>query len=363
MNIGRKMMGPIGLDVGSTRIKAVQLRHGPTGPELVHATSIQRMRAGEPFGPAEAARLAGVLRRQGFVGHRVVTSLPPGKLLSGVMELPPVSSGAPLDLIARQELARATKSDPGAIEVSWWVLPGGARAAEGTHAMAVGCKHEDALELLDAMSAADLDVLAIDAPATALATAVAPMSGSAGELSGMVDIGHSGAMVVMLLGRMVVYERVLGECGVGRLLDGLAARLGAERADAEVLLKSVGCRGNSAGGEPHPGRRSTDEEDVRADVRAVATGFVDALIGELRLSMSYAMRRFDAPMPRVLLTGGAAAMPGLGERVSEQLDVECRVPGLADVCAVEQDRVPSALGPEGMLALGLALHSGSEGRS
>ncbi|MBY0313311.1 MAG: pilus assembly protein PilM [Phycisphaerales bacterium] len=356
-------MGPIGLDVGSTRIKAVQVRHAPTGPELVHSTSIQRIRACEEFGPADAARLAGVLRRQGFEGQRVVMCMPPGKLLSGVMELPPVSSGAPLDQIARQELARATKSDPGAIEVSWWVLPGGARAAEGTHAMAVGCRHEDAFALLDTMEAAQMDVLAIDAPATALAAAVAPMSGSGGELSGVVDIGHSGAMVVMLLGRMVVYERVLGECGVGRLIDGLAKRLGIDRGDAEVLLTSVGCRGVNTGQEAHPARRTTDDEGVRADVRAAASGFADALIGELRLSMSYAMRRFDAPMPRVLLTGGAAAMPGLAERVSEQLDVECRVPGLVEVCAADEQVAPRALGPEGMLALGLALHSGSGGHS
>lgn len=361
MKFGRAKIGPIGVDVGSTRIKAVQLRHLPGGPELVRSASIPRLPSDGAFGPAEASRLAGVLRRQGFAGDRVVACIPPGKLLSGVMELPPMSSGAPLDQIARQELARATKCDPAQIEVSWWVLPGGVRAAEGTHAMAVGCRHEDALALMDAMSAAGLDVLAIDAPATALAAAVAPMSGSAGELSSVVEIGHSSSILIMLLGRMVVYERVLAECGAGRLIDGLAARLGIDGADAEVLLRSVGCGNAQQSDETHLARRSTDEEDMNAEVRSAASAFTDTLIGELRLSAAYAMRRFDVQIARVLMAGAAAAMPGLVQRVGEQLEVECRAPGLREACSVVAQDGLEPLGPEGMLALGLALHSGSEG--
>lgn len=360
MTLRRSRIGPIGLDIGSSRVKAVQVRHSASGPQLLHAANIPRLKAGEPLSHADAARLGGVLRRQGFVGDRVVVCMPPAKMLSSVMELPPVSSGAPLEQIARQELARASKCEPGGIELAWWVLPGGARAAEGTHAMAVGCRHEDAFAVLDVLGAGGLDVLAIDAPTTALATAVAPLTGDAQDLAAVVEIGSSGAQLIILLGRTVVYERLLAEFGTERLIDGLATRIGVAREDAMTLLCSNGCGAWDKNAEHAPARRSSDIADVSADVSSIATTYADALVGELRLSASYAMRRFDAEMPRVLMTGAAAAMPGLVQCVRSRLKTDCRMVGVADACSIEGFEGSVIPGPESVLALGLALNNEKE---
>ncbi len=355
----RAKMSPIGLDVGSTRVKAVQVQLGATGPRVYRVASLPRLKCGQPLEAGECVRLSEVLRRKGFAGDRVVTCVPRGQLLSNVMELPPASSGAPLDQIARQELARASKCEPTGIELAWWALPGGARAAEGTHAMAVGCRHEDALALIDVLAAADLDVTVLDAPMTALARATAPMLGDPAELAGILDIGHSAAALIITLGRTVVYERELSESGVGRLLASVTARLGIASDDAEVLLRGVGCL--EVGREPdQPSRRRSDLDDVNADISAMTRSHADALAAEVRLSAAYAMRRFDAAMSRMLLTGAGAALPGVAEHLGPQTGVLCRVVRLSDVCGADSAASADDAGPEHVLALGLALHLDKE---
>ncbi len=111
---------PIGLDVGSRWIKAVQISHTRDGLEVCAATRLRRTRTTPELGPAEADSLVGVLSRQGFQGERFVLSAPQGRLLRLGFELPPRESGAPLAMLARAELARVGKCDQTAMEMCWW---------------------------------------------------------------------------------------------------------------------------------------------------------------------------------------------------------------------------------------------------
>ena len=138
MNLTRRIAySPIGIDVGARAIKAVQLVHARDGSSMHAAASIPRLKRNEDQGPAEMLRVLGVLRRQGFVGSRAVLCVPAGKTLSGVIELPARTPGQPalpaaaLDAIARQELARACKREPHAIELNWWELPSPAGGGAG----------------------------------------------------------------------------------------------------------------------------------------------------------------------------------------------------------------------------------------
>ena len=183
---------PIGLDIGARRIKAAQWTLSRAGARLTAAACIDRAAPGAPLNADEAASIRGVLERQGFAGRRVVASAPATRVLTSVLELPPKSSGAPLEHIARIELARANGVSPDGMEMAQWELPSGTRAVEGTHVFAIALRHADADAMLDALEAAGLHAKAIDMGLLGLAR-LAIRQNNQGEraVTGLLDLGAS----------------------------------------------------------------------------------------------------------------------------------------------------------------------------
>src|SRR5687768_9086098 len=78
---------PIGLDIGSRRVKAVQLEHSTqssSGWRVAAVACVNRTTPGQPLAPDEASRLWDTLDRLGFQGNRVVMAAPSDKVISGM---------------------------------------------------------------------------------------------------------------------------------------------------------------------------------------------------------------------------------------------------------------------------------------
>jgi len=361
MKLSRMSYSPIGLDVGSKAIKAVQLVRSGRDAAVHAAARIPRGQRVTDLTPEELLRAVGVLRRQGFVGRRAVASVPPAVMLSGVLELPAQSGKTliPLDVIARQELARTAKREPQSIELGWWDLPSASRSgtSQGTQGMAIGCAHDVAEALLDRLElegpggSTGFDVIALDAPPTALARACVFLAAPAPELTAVLDLGWNCTQLLIIAGDTPVYERTIADSGARLLVAALANRVGATDELAEHLLRTVGCRSEVAQDSPEG-----DLAAASGDARAMICSHADALAAELRTSIAYTSRRFDAGLTRALLTGGVAEMPGLAERLAERAGVEVKVARVDALCPAAEGLDPSNLGPGAALALGLALH-------
>ena len=116
--------GPIGLDIGARQVKAVQLASvGRDGRRVLAAASFPRATPNQPRDADEAARVAEVLDRQGFVGRTVVVGLGPAQLMSSMLELPARAPGVPIEQIARMELARVHGRDAAGFEFAQWEVP------------------------------------------------------------------------------------------------------------------------------------------------------------------------------------------------------------------------------------------------
>src|SRR4051812_19281149 len=113
---------PIGIDVGRRTIKAVQLEPSKTaigGWRVRAAATLQRtasaaeVNAPAPSVPssAEVRQLMDVVERQGFRGQKVILAAT-DKLVTSILELPPMASQAPVEQISRMELARTLKCAP-----------------------------------------------------------------------------------------------------------------------------------------------------------------------------------------------------------------------------------------------------------
>ena len=95
-------LSPIGLDIGAAEIRAVQLCRQTAGNAVVCSAVFPRQTEpgpSRPLEPREAAWIAGVLHRRGFVGNRVSVFAPHGSCSSQIVDLPDRDSGAPADII------------------------------------------------------------------------------------------------------------------------------------------------------------------------------------------------------------------------------------------------------------------------
>ena len=238
---------PIGVDVSDGQIAAAQLRrrHGAWCVEALSA--IDRTHLGDPVGVEEARQLRSVLERQGFRGNDVVLSVPTGSLLTGILDLPPRQSGAPVDQIARMELSRMHRVQGDSFEVSYWALPESPRSSSSSQAMAVACSHDDANAVLDVFEDAGLNVLAMDAQIKAAARACRPALAPEPASTGILVIGWFTVSLAIITRNLITYERLVPDMGLGTLVGAVAKKYSLDHQGARRVLLEAGLGGYGGG--------------------------------------------------------------------------------------------------------------------
>lgn len=364
----------IGVDVGSRTVKAVQFGRERWGDgvwrivavaemprsETGHAAPPTATGAGTNGGaasaaanvhvlkPAEVARLAGTLERQGFVGSDVVLAVPTDKLATSVLDLPPRSSQAPLEQIARMELARAHRCAPDSFEMGSWDLPAAARAAKATPVMAVACSHADATALIDPFEAEGLNVRALDVRACALARACQSLLGPAGTITAMLDVGWSAANLSLLHQGVVIYARSLPDGGVCKLYQTLRARLNLDAEVIDYLLAESGL--GDAGSTQSPAQRKPP-----ADAAGLIAAHFEAAVQELKVSLQYARHQYpETSVSRLLVAGGGACIRGVASHLSRAMGIEARTAAPSDVAQWTAAVAAACESPALTLAVGLS---------
>lgn len=366
---------PIGLDAGSATVKAVQLRFDPRLGRWKLAAFCRLPRASRvggrcfgPLEPAQAQRLADVLRRQGFEGSRVVACVTPAALISAPVTLPPRSAGAPLDDIARAQAADAARVDPHSLHAVWWDVPVARRAhspgspvnpnqpgpaTEPTQGLVAAVRDHDLRAILHPLQQAGLEPVAVDSRAWALARACAPLLPPDGSIACLVDLAEHDPGLTLLADRRVVYERPLPDLTLAALRSRAAERFRVPSDLVDGLLTG------STPPEPLLG--------ARVDIlEAELNGYAAALAREIVVSIEYAAARTARRPGPVLLTGGGAALANLHDRLAKGVGAHCRVVTLPDVLDLQPEtginyaalapNAPDTPAADLLLAAGLAMH-------
>lgn len=362
---------PIGVDVSSRWIAAAQVVPAARGSCVRAAVCVARSGGAAGAGPptasdrawgrrpapdaAELARFAEVLDRRGFRGSDVVLAAPDDRLISAAMELPPRSSGAPVVELAKVELSRTHKLSPDAFEVALWEAPGAPRSgsASGGQYMAAALRHEDGEALASAFEGAGLRARAIDARAWALARACAPRTGEGA--AALLDLGESGAVLVLVQSGSVAYQRVVPEAGVDGLRAGLGASIGSSPEVIEFVL--------GGGGRERAREGSPDVEDpvwgpqLPDEAWSLIDAYVEAIAAEARAALEYVSRRLDQRgVDRLLVAGAGARVPGVVARLGVVLGVDASVASPADLGECAGEIADVCRDPRLTAAVGLAAH-------
>jgi type IV pilus assembly protein PilM len=343
--MGAQSRSAIGIDLGACAVKAVQLGRARGGWSVVAAVSTTL--PNHPLDRGGVRFLRDTLVRQGFTTQRVVLAAPTAQLEVDVLELPPRTSGAPLEQIARVELARGAKLENNLFELSCWDLPAPARAATAGTVMAVALRHEHASALLDPFQAEGFDVVAIDTRSWAMARAAASQLASDG-ITALLDIGFGSALMVLVHNGVVVYQRVLRESGVGIVLRALRDEFQLADDEAEHVLRNVGLSGRS--------EQATAFAQADRIVELVQR-YVDAMLAEIQPAFDYASHRYaESPLRSLLMCGGGAGIPGLGELLSSRISLPTSVLCPARIVECTPAIAPLCADPALTTALGLAWH-------
>lgn len=340
MNLSGFLRGPtIGVDVSARWIAAAQARAGTLRPRLEAAVCVERKSGGVPDAP-EMRRFAGVLDRHGFRGSGVVVAAPDASLMTAALELPPRHSGAPVEQLARVELARTHKRDPESFELALWDVPSPARGSDAGHYVAAALPHADAEAVIDAFEGVGLRVRAVDTRSWAMARACVPAGASAG-LSALLDLGETAAVLALVQAGQVIFQRTVTEAALDAVRTHLTGPLGLAPEVAAYVL---------GGGSASP---TTWTEEARGAIDS----YVETIAGEARAAFDYLARRAgDSGVDRLLVMGAGARVPGVVEKLAGAIGVEAVVVTPASVAEAPPGLVDAAADPRLTAALGLAVY-------
>jgi len=339
---------PIGVDFDSRYLRAAQLTPAAGGWRLQAAVRIPRVAPEQDLGDRDVVHLRSTLERLGFQGKRLVLAVPEEKLAVDVLELPPRDSRAPVDEIARSELARTHGYEAAAAEMVSWDLPHSSRAKDMTQMMAVALPHADADALLDVFDRAGLDVAVLDTHMAATIRAGRSLLPAEG-LTAVLTVGWDWALLLLWLRGTVIYRRLMPENSLRRLSEAVARNFDLPADSVDCVLEEVGLADRS--------RREGDSHVPLEALRTLIHKPINATAEAVRAAFAYAGQMYTGIGPTaVVVTGQAAAIPGVTQYLASRLDVEVRmlVPGDAVDAVPGEDE--EAGHPALTAAVGLALY-------
>ncbi|MGB0768392.1 MAG: hypothetical protein ACPGYV_11870, partial [Phycisphaeraceae bacterium] len=237
----------IGLDIGRSAIKAVQLRPSDKGPAVEGRLLIERSSGGANPTPAEAERLSRAMDRRGMSATRVVMVAPSDALVAASVDVPPMDSKVPRDKIVEMELCRTQRLTPGTFELAWWDLPKSASGATITQAHALALPHNAIEETLEILAGIDLNVIRTVSGSMAHSALAQRHPIDPRCISAVLDLGTTqGHLSLMYAGR-VVHERGLPDFNPLDVRRQFASTLGIDEPTAKRAIGRYGISDEPSG--------------------------------------------------------------------------------------------------------------------
>lgn len=299
----------VGIDVGSSAVKAVELTH--SGREVAAAAGIRPLPAKSIVKGAVADRSAvadairTLLATAGIRGRKVALSLPGGAVVAREITLPRMSPAELAGSIA-WEAERHVPFDLRDVNLDYQVVDDGgdSERRSGMVVLLVAAKKTTVAEYAAAVVQAGCVPTVVDVAAFALQNAYAMRGGfDAGGLVALLNAGASTINVNIVRGGRSVFTRDVA-AGGDACTDALRSARGLSFDEAERLKKGLPVRGARL-------------EDVEPALREV-TG--DLLLEIEKTFDFFAASRASGRVDRIVLSGGASRSAGFAAATARRFD-------------------------------------------
>lgn len=338
---------PIGLDIGSSCIKAVVLNDTKDGYELAYAGVAplpQEVIVDEVV--ADKQQLTAVLRE--LIGK---TGIKPSEaIISASGHSSVIIKRITIPLMTEEELGVSIKFeaeqyipfDINDVNIDFRILGPNPDAEGQMDVVLVAVKKNVIADYVDVVEKAGLDAVVMDVDAFALGNIYELNYGDAeGKVIALVNVGASKTNISVLQEGAPIFTR---DCSIGcnNHTDALVRELSLSREDAEQVKQ-----GHTVASAPAENAQT---------VLATAS---DEIYTELYRSFDYFKNSVsDVEISRILLSGGAALMKGFPEKMAERLGIPVEVvdPFLHIKPSNKLDQAALAeIAPMAAVAAGLAL--------
>ena len=310
--MGRKKE-TVGLDIGASSVKAVQLKPVRGGHQLVrlgiaplHPETIVDgviMDSGTVISAVQQIFTENQIKSKDVVvavsGHSVIVK----KIKVGRMKLEELEEQIPFE--AEQYVPYAIED----VNLDFQILEGTSAGANEMDVLLVAVKKDIINDYLSIISTAGLKAVVVDVDAFALQNAFEiAFEVEKEQVVGLVNLGAAVMNINILQGGLSEFTRD-SALGGTRYTESIQKMLGLSYEQAESL---------KLGGEVD-GRTY---EDARPAIEMVNT----EVAGEIRRSFDFFRSSSHSDtIHRVVLSGGCARLPGLVEYLSENLEIPCEV--------------------------------------
>jgi type IV pilus assembly protein PilM len=309
----------IGLDVGTSAVRAVSLSRGtPTHLDLFGQVDLPPgvVAEGEVVDPGAVAHaLRQLWKDTGLKGRSVRLAIASPRVIVRTVDMP-VLSDADTRAALQLQLGDYIPMAPEATVFDFQPLDGPPRPDGDERQLLLAAAPRDAVRPLgEAVRQAGLRVEHVDVAANALARLVRPVHPDlpgGGGCEAIASIGAGAIVVTTVNGRgEPVFSRTITNVSGRHVTDRIATELSIPAYEAERLKRHV------------PDHESAD---VAARVLLAADPFVTEICEEIGDSLDYFTRLPDGmPVASVAITGGGSLLAGVRERLERRLRVPVRL--------------------------------------
>jgi type IV pilus assembly protein PilM len=295
----------VGLDIGSTSIRAVEATIAKDRPVIDNFGQVF-LPAGSVVGGvikddrAVTTALRHLWTSHNFSSKDVVLGVTHQQVVVreiDIARLPAKEMRQALPFLVRDVLPLPVDQ----ALLDFYPLETDGESADTVHGLLIAAPKQPVIDTVHAVEAAGLHVAQVDLSCFAALRASAHL---ANDIEALLDIGSNATNIIVHQHGTPKIVRIVPRGG-SEVTTLVASRLGLTDSEAETIKRRVGLR--------------SEESDESAEVVAEA---IRPLITEIRSSFNYfASSHQGQRVKRLALVGGAALLPGLAEKLTEELGV------------------------------------------
>jgi type IV pilus assembly protein PilM len=315
---GQQMAGrrAIGLDIGTSVVRAVELSLGRSGVTLERFGQVVvpegAVADGEVLKPEPvAACLRQLWHATGLSHRKVVLGVANQRVIVRKIDLPWMPPGELRASLAFQ-VTDYLPMDVSDSVLDFFPLEDNTDSA-GTRTLSgllVAASRSTVLANVTCAEQAGLSVQSVDLASFAVLRSLGKQTGPDVEIEALIEIGARITNIVVHRAGVPLFVRIL-LMGGQDITDAVAAKLTVPMSQAEAMKQQIVLAGDSP-----------DDETLKSTVNSQAQDFVDEVTGSLDY---FAAANPGIKLERILLSGGGSRLEGLRDRLATEL----RLPVLA----------------------------------
>ena len=312
-----------GLDISGTSVKVVELKHGPSKPQLVAyggmtlpAGSMQSDSSVDMQNVANAVKQT--VKKAKISTNQVVAALPGSGVFTSIITMPAMPKNELAEAV-RWQAKQYVPSPLDEVILDWHVIgeienrkkPGEVAAAEAPEknieVMLIAAPTALVKKYVTIISDAGLKPLALEVEPLALTRAVI---GVRDEPVVMLDVGQAGSEISIVEDGIIRLNRNT-TAGGGALTRAISQSLGIDANRAEQFKRDFGLR----------------EDKLEGQIPKAVQPVLDTMVTEIRRSLEFYRDQPHSPgeVNQMVVCGGTARMPELLPYFSKALGLEVKV--------------------------------------